>query len=425
MQYEKAVMTQTPSIAGAAAPGAAALRPALLITGILLVAANLRAAITVVGPLLNDVRGELHISAAVAAALISLPVLCFAVFSPIAAPIAARVGMERTIVSALALLATGIIMRSVPSTAALWTGTVVLGAALAAINVTLPALLKRDFPRRAGQLTGLYASVQSGAAAAASGLAVPVAGMSDSGWRIAFGMWSGLALVALAVFLPQLRRRTVPKHRVAAALDPHPSQYRSPWGSSLGWQVTIFMGAQSTIYYVVLTWWPTIEHSQGFSAATAGFHQGILQISGVVGSLLCGSVLHRWHSDQRLIAVCVTPLPLVAILGQFAWPGAAVLWTVIVGLATSATLVLALTLFGLRTSHHGQAAALSGMAQSGGYVMAGTLPLAFGALHDATQGWYAPVVLLIVLVALQVVFGYLAARPKTMDGYRQPHRAPK
>ncbi|MGY4646445.1 hypothetical protein [Mycobacterium sp. URHB0021] len=55
---------------------------------------------------------------------------------------------------ALALLTVGILARSLPFTPALWGGTVVLGVAIAAINVALPALLKRDFPSRAGPLTG-------------------------------------------------------------------------------------------------------------------------------------------------------------------------------------------------------------------------------------------------------------------------------
>jgi CP family cyanate transporter-like MFS transporter len=395
------------------------LRPGLLIAGILLVATNMRAGITVVGPLLGDVRSELHISAAAASALISLPVLCFAVFSPIAPPIANRLGMERTLGLALVLLTVGILARSLPFTPALWGGTVVLGVAIAAINVVLPALLKRDFPARAGQLTGAYAAVQSAAAAAASGLAVPIAGSTESGWRIAFGVWAGLSLIGLAVFFPQLRRRTVPTSGVATVLDPHPSEYRSPWRSWLAWQVTIFMGTQSTLYFVVLTWWPTVEHSQGFSVATAGLHQGLLQISGIVGSVVCGMLLHRWHSDQRVLALCVAPLPIVAILGQFAWPQGAILWNVIIGLSTGSTLVLALTLFGLRTSHHGQAAALSGMAQSLGYVLAAAGPMVFGLLHDATGGWRASLVMVVALSAVQVTVAYLAGRPRVIGVSRE------
>jgi MFS transporter, CP family, cyanate transporter len=389
-------------------------RPGLLIAGILLVAANLRAAITVVGPLLGDVRGDLHISAAAASALISLPVLCFAVFAPITAPIANRLGMERTLGLALALLTVGILARSVPFTPALWAGTVVLGIAIAAMNVVLPALLKRDFPSRAGHLTGAYSAVQAGAAAAASGLAVPIAGSTEAGWRIAFGVWAGLSLIGLAAFFPKLGRRTMANHGLAAALERRPSEYRSPWGSWLGWQVTIFMGTQSAIFYIVLAWWPTVEHSQGFSVAAAGLHQGLLQVSGILGSVVCGMLLHRWHSDQRTLALCLAPLALVAMLGQFAWPPGAVLWNIVFGVAGGATLVLALTLFGLRTSHHGQAAALSGMAQSLGYLLAAAGPLVFGLLHDATGGWRAPLVMVVVLTAVQVVVAYLASRPKVI-----------
>ena len=83
--------------------------------------------------------------------------------------------------------------------------------------------------------------------------------------------WQRLAdaLNALAG-IPELAR----DFRAAAVLTPHPGEYRSPWRSWLAWQVTIFMGTQSTLYYVVLTWWPTVEHGQGFSVATAGLHQG-------------------------------------------------------------------------------------------------------------------------------------------------------
>jgi CP family cyanate transporter-like MFS transporter len=388
------------------------LRPGLLIAGVLLVAANLRSAITVVGPLLGEVGDALHISAAAASALISLPVLCFAIFSPMAPPIAARLGMDRTLGLALALLTVGIVTRSAPCAAALWAGTVVLGVAIAAMNVVLPALLKRDFPSRTGQLTGAYSAVQAATAAAASGLAVPVAGMPGSGWRVSFGVWAGLSLIGLAVFFPQLRRRSTPI--AATATSPRHVQYRSPWRSWLGWQITIFMGTQSTMFYVILAWWPTVEHSQGFSVATAGLHQGLLQTSGIVGSVGCGLLLHRWPSDQRALALCVSPLPMAAVLGQFAWPQGAVLWNSVIGVAVGALLVLVLTLFGLRASHHGQAAALSGMAQSLGYVLAAAGPLVFGLLHDATAGWRAPVTMLILLSAVQVVVAYLASRDKVI-----------
>jgi MFS transporter, CP family, cyanate transporter len=105
----------------------------------------------------------------------------------------------------------------------------------------------------------------------------------------------------------------------------------------------------------------------GFAAAEAGFHQGILQLSGIIGGLLCDAVLGRCNSDQHVIALVIAPLPLVGIIGEFAWPGWATLWNVSIGLVNSSAFVLALALFALRTADHQQAAALSGMAQSVGY----------------------------------------------------------
>lgn len=404
--------TSAPSLSAART-----LRPGLVLVGILLVAANLRASITVVGPLLGEVRDDLTLSAAAVSALISLPLVCFAVFSPIAPAIAHRLGHERTLGLSLAVLALGIVTRSLPWAPLLWTGTVLLGLAIATMNVLLPALLKRDFPRDAGRLTGVYSAVQSGAAAAASGLAVPVAGVVVGGWRGAFGIWAGLALVGLGVFAPQLVRRG----RVAADTEPvrptstdapRRSPQRSPWRAPIAWQVTVFMGLQSTLFYCVLTWWPSIEQTHGTSTAAAGLHQGLMQVCGIAGSLLAATLLHRSQEDQRLLATLLVPLPALAVVGELVAPGLALVWNVLLGLGTGGLIVLALALFALRTRHHREAAALSGMAQSVGYLLAAAGPPVIGAIHDATHGWTTPLLVLLGLQAVQLVMARLAARPR-------------
>ena len=428
-------------------PAVRTLRPGLVLVGILLVAANLRASITVVGPLLGEVRDDLALSAAASSALVSLPLVCFAVFSPVAPAIAHRLGHERTLGLSLAVLALGIVTRSLPWAPLLWVGTVLLGLAIATMNVLLPALLKRDFPRDAGRLTGVYSAVQSGAAAAASGLAVPVAGVVVGAWRGAFGVWAGLALVGLGVFAPQLVRRATaapgrgparPGEPLApsgparpgtgdpaptpssppAARSPQRSPGHSPWRAPLAWQVTLFMGLQSTLFYCVLTWWPSIEQTHGASTAAAGLHQGLMQVCGIAGSLLAAALLHRSQEDQRLLATLLVPLPALAVVGELAAPGLAIVWNVLLGLGTGGLIVLALALFGLRTRHHREAAALSGMAQSVGYLLAAAGPPVLGALHDATHGWTVPLLVLLGLQAVQLVAARLASRPRFVDAGR-------
>lgn len=187
-----------------------ALRISLPVLGIILVAANLRAALTTVGPVLSDIQDDLGLTSSAASYLVSLPLLGFAVISPVAPLLARRFGLERIVAIALAVLATGLLLRSTPPDALLWLGTALIGMAIAVLNVVLPAWVKRDFPTSIGQVTGTYAAVQSGVAAIASGVAVPVAGLSALGWRLPLGMWAGLALIALGVLLPMLRKRPAP-----------------------------------------------------------------------------------------------------------------------------------------------------------------------------------------------------------------------
>lgn len=406
-------MTTTERTAGRTGAAGHSLSPALVLIGLLLVAANLRAGITTVGPVLEELRGDLGLSALTASALISLPLVAFAVVSPFAPGLARRIGFERALGAGLVVLAAGLVVRSLPGAPLLWIGTALLGIAIAVLNVVLPAVVKRDFPGRIGQVTGAYSAVQSVFAAVAAGAAVPVAGLSAAGWRVPMGMWAGLAVIAFGVLLPQLRRTTVvPPSRddVSPAEVRLPAPHaRKPWQTALGWQITAFMALQSTGYYVFITWLPSIESSAGISETVAGVHQLLLNGFGIAGSLVCSALIPRFR-DQRLLGVLAPALFAVAAAGILVAPSFAAVWAGLAGFAGGGTIVLALSLFGLRTAHHTQAAALSGMAQSLGYLVAAAGPIAVGALHDATGSWTPALIVLVALEVILIGFGYLSGR---------------
>nr|WP_269327035.1 MFS transporter [Kineosporia mesophila] len=375
----------------------------------LLVAGNLRAGITTVGPVLDDVKTDIDISSLEASVLISLPLLAFALVSPFAPTLARRLGLERTLAAALATLAVGLMVRSLPGSVLLWAGTALLGVAIATLNVVLPALVKRDFPQRIGQITGAYSATQSIFAALAAGVAVPLAGLSALGWRLPLGLWAGLALIALAVLAPQLRRNTVvlPLEHDVAPIG------RSPWKSALAWQVTAFMGLQSVAYYVLVTWLPTIEREAGISPTAAGVHQFLLSAFGIAGSLACSTLIPRFR-DQRALAVLAPVFFFVAVAGILTAPQLGVIWASLAGTAGGGSIVLALSFMGLRTEHHTQAAALSGMAQSVGYLLAAAGPIAAGALRDATGTWAPSLVMILVMMVMLMVAGYFAGRDRVI-----------
>lgn len=394
----------------------------LIIAGILLVAGNLRAALTTVGPVLSNIRDDLGLSSSAASFLVSLPLLAFAVVSPFVPRVALRLGLERTITAALGVLAVGLVVRSTPPTVLLWVGTLLIGVAIAVLNVVLPSWVKRDFPTKIGQVTGAYSAVQSGFAAVASGVAVPVAGLTGLGWRLPAAMWAGMALIAVGVLLPLMWREageTTEEATDAPGLvttDTGHAAHPGPplWRSLLAWQVAAFMGLQSTNYYVLITWLPSIEQDAGISDTTAGLHLVLFSIFGIGGSLGCSALLARLR-NQQVLGAWIALVLVVANLGIMLAPGATVVWACVAGIGGGSSIVFALSLFGMRARSHRTAASLSGMAQSLGYILAAVGPVAVGALHDATGSWTPPMAVLLVLSGCLVVAGLLAGRDRTVD----------
>ena len=374
--------------------------------GILLLAANLRPALTALAPLIGEVRAETGISNGAAGLLTALPLLAFSVLSPVAPRLARRFGIERALLASLLALAAGILLRSAGPVAALFLGTAVLGAAIALGNVLLPGLVKREFPGRAGLMTSVYSTTLGVSAALAAGASFPLAQQTGLGWRAALALWAIPALIAAAAWLPPAR-----SGRNADAPAQASGGVGGLWRSPLAWQVTLFMGLQSLAYYVTLTWLPEIlRETAGMSAAQAGWMLALAQVVGIA-SMFLAPVLAGRTPSQRGVVTAAVALSGTGALGLLVSPGAATaLWVVLLGLGQGACFSLALTFFALRAPDPEHAAALSGMAQSFGYLLAAAGPFLFGVLRDATGTWTVPVALLCAITACLLVTGLGAAR---------------
>lgn len=379
----------------------------LLIAGILMIATTLRVTFTGAAPLLDAIRAEYGLTTAQTGMLTTLPLLAFALISPLAAGAARRFGMERSLFAAMVLICLGIALRSLPSALLLFTGTAIIGCGIALGNVLLPGIIKRDFAQHVAKLTGAYSLTMGAAAALGSSVVVPLA-QYGAGWHGALLMLMIFPLLALLLWLPRLR------HGAPAALSNTGALHsRRLWRSWLAWQVTLFLGINSLIYYIVIGWLPSILIAHGFSEAQAGSVHGILQLATAVPGLLVPLVLHRLK-DQRGIAVVVALLCSVGSLGLWLMPEHATLWTLVFGFGSGATMILGLTFIGLRASTAHQAAALSGMAQSVGYLLAACGPPLMGKIHDASGDWHLPLLACAVLSVVMAVCGAFAGRDREM-----------
>ncbi|WP_318393226.1 CynX/NimT family MFS transporter [Enterobacter sp.] len=381
----------------------------VLILGMLLIATTLRVTFTGAAPLLDAIRSDYGLSTAQTGLLTTLPLLAFALVSPLAAGIARRIGIEHSLLLALLLICAGIALRSLPVPALLFTGTAVIGCGIALGNVLLPGLIKRDFAGQVAKLTGAYSLTMGAAAALGSALVVPLA-LSGFGWRGALLALMIFPLLALLFWLPQMRKQHMPATLTASG----GLHNRGIWRSPLAWQVTLFLGLNSLIYYVIIGWLPAILQSYGYSEAQAGSLHGLLQLATAAPGILIPLILHRLR-DQRYIAVLVALMCSVGTGGLWLLPSQAILWTLIFGFGSGATMILGLTFIGLRASSAHQAAALSGMAQSVGYLLAACGPPLMGSLHDTLGDWHLPLLLCALLSALMAAFGAYAGRDREIS----------
>ncbi|MFI2991407.1 MFS transporter [Klebsiella aerogenes] len=377
----------------------------LLIVGILFIAATLRVTFTGIAPLLDAIRAEYQLTTAQTGLLTTLPLLAFGLISPLAAGVARRFGIEPSLLLAMVIICLGIGLRSLPSAAWLYIGTALIGCGIALGNVLLPGLIKRDFSGHVARMTGAYSITMGAAAAAGSAMVVPLA-LAGFGWRGALLLLMVFPLLALLLWLPQARRQaTTPMTGSGAAHN------RGIWRSALAWQVTLFLGINSLVYYVIVGWLPAILQSMGYSEAQAGSLHGLLQLATAAPGLAIPLVLHRLK-DQRGIAVLVALMCVVSTLGLWLLPGQAVIWTLIFGFGSGATMILGLTFIGLRASSAHQAAALSGMAQTIGYLLAACGPPLIGKIHDAYGDWHIPLIIVALIAVVMALFGALAGRAR-------------
>jgi MFS transporter, CP family, cyanate transporter len=383
---------------------------------LVLTAFNLRPAVTSLGAILPEVRAGTGTSAALAGVLTSLPPVCFGVAALLGARLGRRLGTAQTLLAAMVVSAVALAGRGTSgSGAAVVAWSVLALLAMGLGNALLPVVVKRWFPARVGDATGWYAVALAAGTAAAAGLTVPIADAAG-GWRIGLAVWAVPALLAAVPWWWLREHRMRPRGDDGPAA---PASYDHGVGRHVrrqvrSWALAGYFGAQSLTAYVVMGWLPSIYRDAGVSPATAGSLLAVLMLVGGPVSLAVPAVAGRW-SDQRGLVVALAASAGVGfgglLVAPLAFPWG---WAVLIGIGMGA-FPLALTLIGLRATTADGTAALSSLGQGVGYLIAAGGPLAIGLLHDATDSWTLPLLVVLGLLVPQLACGLVAARPGVVD----------
>lgn len=380
----------------------------LVLVGLVLLAVNLRPAAVSVGPVLAEVRAGLGMSAAGAGLLTSLPVIAFAVFGALAPTLARAIGVHRVTLGALLCVVAGLAGRAAVHNELLFLALSMLGlGGMAMANVLLPSLVKLHFPRRIGQVTALYTTALAIGLTAALTLTVPVSHVFGS-WRAGLGTW---AVVALVAAVPWLGLVAHDRHLDSA---PRTIRFSDVARTRLGLAMAFFFGLQSLQAYAIFGWFAQLWRDHGYTAGQAGALLGLLAAVSIPLSLWAPAAVAR-REDQRLMLLAIMACYPIGYVGLLVAPHSlAILWALFVGVG-AVTFPIVLTLIGLRSRTPEGTAALSGLTQSLGYLVAAAGPFAVGAIYDATGAWTWPLALLIALMVPQFLLGMYVARPAYIE----------
>ncbi len=389
----------------------------LVLVGMLLVALNLRAAVTSLGALLGEVRTGLGLSGAMAGLVTTLPTIAFAGLGALTPWLVRRYAPARVLVVAMTALAVGQVLRVVTDSALFFVATSALAlAGIAVANILLPMLVKQHFPHRTGLVTGAYTMALTTGTTVAAASAVPVAHAFGS-WRAGIGVWAGLAALAVLPWVPlALRARAARRAATGAVAVAAPARVR-PARTRLGWAMAVYFGAQSLSGYAIMGWLAQLFRDAGFRPETAGLLLAGVTALGVPVALLMPTLAGRLRTLRPLV-FGLTAFSAASYLGLALAPhDGALLWVALLALGQGA-FPLILTTIGLRARTAEGTVALSAFAQSTGYVIAALGPLLVGVLYEATGGWTAPIGFLLVALAVQTGAGLVIARPRFVEDER-------
>ncbi|MBO3064664.1 CynX/NimT family MFS transporter [Staphylococcus shinii] len=388
-----------------------------VIFAIVFIASTLRAPLTSVGPVVDEIKQVMEINNSVAGILTTIPLIIFAIVSPFVSKVTARLTMSRTILYSTMLLIVALYLRIAGDFTLFLIGTLILGVAIAFGNVVLPSYVKWYFPMQIGLATGIYSGTMNFTAGLGGGLSFPLSEITPLGFRLSLSFWILFAIIAIILWIPKARKGVQLEKATAIADQQDRPKKVAITKSKLAWMVALTMGFQSMVFYTVVAWVPSILVDRGLDPSTAGYLLMLNQFSQVPMTFTFPIIASKLK-DQRILVVIITALFLVGFSLFFTQSLVLlIIGIIIAGLAMGACFSLCMTFFSIRARTSDGSISLSGFGQSVGYLIAAIGPFLIGYLHDATESWDSGIIALIVMSALFFIFGYPAAKNRVVEDH--------
>ena len=375
------------------------------ILGIVLIGTVLRSPFTALPTILGDIAQGLGVEVSSLGILTSLPLLMFALFSAFASRLAQKIGLEHLFTYCLLLLTIGSVIR-IFNLPFLYLGTLIIGASIAIFNVLLPSMIQVNQPQKISLLTTLYVTAMGISTAIASYLSVPIT--QASSWKGLILVLSFLCLVTLLVWLPNHRHN----HYLEGQQEKKSKE--NTLKSKSVWAIIVFGGLQSLLFYTSMTWLPTMAISAGLSNSDAALLASIFSLISIPFSMTIPSLTTHLSDGHRQIMLAIISIAGMIGISMLLYPSNNFLYWLaahlLIGTACSALFPYLMVCFSLKTSSPEKTAQLSGLAQTGGYILAAFGPTLFGYSFELFQSWIPAVLSLLVIDIIMTVSLFMVDR---------------
>ena len=371
----------------------------IILLGIIFLGMVLRTPITSVGAIIGPLKKLLEINNTVAGLITTIPLIAFAIFSPLVTKISNKIGLEKTIFLATIVASIGLLLRFYINTSIFFVTTFIIGVGITVGNVLLPGLTKKYFPENLGVMTGFYAVVMNISASIAAGISYPILNTNIGGEKFSTGLavniWLIISLINIIIYSVIIKNNKVEK------IDNKKIGSKGYLKSLKMWSVMLSMGLQSALFYCSVSWFAEIMISKGFTPSEAGLLLSISQFAQFPSTFLV-PVLAEKIKNRLIIPIFITMGYIVSLIGMIHIHGnfsLMIIYIVLFALAGGGSFSYVMYLFSAKSKNEEEAADVSGLAQAGGYWLAAIFPPLLGYIRDILN-WDVAIYILIATASL-------------------------
>ena len=372
----------------------------IILLGIIFLGMILRTPITSVGAIIGPLKKLLEINNTVAGLITTIPLIAFAIFSPLVAKISNKIGLEKTIFLATIVASIGLLLRFYINTSVFFVTTFIIGVGITVGNVLLPGLTKKYFPENLGVMTGFYAVVMNISASIAAGISYPILNTNIGGEKFSTGLavniWLIISILNIVIYA------IITKNNKSERIIEDKKTGVAGYLKSLKmWSVMLSMGLQSALFYCSVSWFAEIMISKGFTPSEAGLLLSISQFAQFPSTFLV-PVLAEKIKNKFIIPIFIALGYVVSLVGMVYIQGNFALMTIYIvlfALAGGGSFSYVMYLFSAKSKNEEEAADISGLAQAGGYWLAAIFPPLLGYIRDILN-WDVAIYILIATASL-------------------------